>query len=205
MGKLYTIGHSQHEIEYFLEMLNKYNINYVLDVRSTPYSKYAEQYNKENIEKYINNRKIKYCFMGKVFGARPNERELYAVEGYLDFEKVRKTKRFIKGFNSVVLGLQRKNNIALMCTEKDPFDCHRAIMIARAFELKGIGVNHIMADGNIQSQEMLDDRLLNKYCPDWRQRNLSDYINNVIKDREDYLREAYRKRNKEIGYHLQDK
>ena len=63
MGKLYTIGHSQHEIEYFLEMLNKYNINYVLDVRSTPYSKYAEQYNEENIEKYINNRKIILIFI----------------------------------------------------------------------------------------------------------------------------------------------
>lgn len=51
IGKLYTIGHSQHDVEYFIEMLMKHNINYVLDVRSTPYSKYAEQYNKDNIER----------------------------------------------------------------------------------------------------------------------------------------------------------
>ena len=69
MGKLFTIGHSQHDIEYFIKMLRKYNVNYVLDVRSTPYSKYAEQYNRENIEKYISRNGIRYSFMGKFFGA----------------------------------------------------------------------------------------------------------------------------------------
>ena len=53
MGKLFTIGHSQHNVEYFISMLKKYNINYVLDVRSIPYSKYAEQYDRQNIEKYM--------------------------------------------------------------------------------------------------------------------------------------------------------
>ncbi len=137
MGKLFTIGHSQHDIEYFIKMLRKYNVNYVLDVRSTPYSKYAEQYNRENIEKYISRNGIRYSFMGKFFGARPSEKELYCAEGYLDFERVRKSERFIKGFNNVMLGLQRGYNIAFMCTEKDPFDCHRAIMVARAFDLAG--------------------------------------------------------------------
>lgn len=127
MGKLFTIGHSQHDIEYFIKMLRKYNVNYVLDVRSTPYSKYAEQYNRENIEKYISRNGIRYSFMGKFFGARPSEKELYCAEGYLDFERVRKSERFIKGFNNVMLGLQRGYNIAFMCTEKDPFDCDSLI------------------------------------------------------------------------------
>lgn len=51
MGNLYTIGHSQHTIEYFVKLLKMYNIGYVLDVRSVPYSKYAEQFNREILEK----------------------------------------------------------------------------------------------------------------------------------------------------------
>ena len=114
MGKLFTIGHSQHNVEYFISMLKKYNINYVLDVRSIPYSKYAEQYDRQNIEKYISYNEIRYSFMGKFFGARPKEKELYCAEGYLDFEKVRKSERFLKGFKNVMLGLQQGYNIVLM-------------------------------------------------------------------------------------------
>lgn len=195
MGKLYTIGHSQHKIEYFVKMLKKQNINYVLDVRSTPYSKYAEQYNRENIEMYLFNNGIKYSFMGNFFGARPNEADLYCEEGYLDFERVRKSERFIKGFDNVVLGLERGNNIVLMCSEKDPFDCHRAIMVARAFELFGMEVNHILADGELQYQNVLNERLLNQYFPDRDQLNVFDFLNN--KEKPDYLRKAYQMRNKE--------
>ena len=202
MGKLYTIGHSQHDIKYFVRMLKKHNINYILDVRSTPYSKYAEQYNKENIEKYVSQKGIKYSFMGKFFGARPSEKELYCDEGYLDFERVRKSERFIKGFDNVMLGLQRENNIAFMCTEKDPFDCHRAILVARAFDLAGVEVNHILADGTLQHQNILNERLLNKYFPERDQLNFFDILNKT--ETTDYLRKAYQLRNREIGYRLED-
>ena len=202
MGNLFTIGHSQHDIEYFIKMLRKYNVNYVLDVRSTPYSKYAEQYNRENIEKYISRNGIQYSFMGKFFGARPSEKELYCAEGYLDFERVRKSERFIKGFNNVMLGLQRGYNIAFMCTEKDPFDCHRAIMVARAFDLAGVEVNHVLADGDLQHQNKLNERLLNKYFPERDQIEFFDYLNKT--ETTDYLSRAYQLRNKEIGYHLEN-
>lgn len=141
--------------------------------------------------------------MGSYFGARPKRTDLYCDEGYLDFERVRKSSQFLKGFNNVVLGLKNGNNIVLMCTEKDPFDCHRAIMVARAFDLSGIEINHILADGKVQSQSILNERLLNKYYPDRNQMTFFDYINNE-KDI-DYLSMAYRLRNKEIGYHLESK
>ena len=203
MGELYTIGHSQHNIEYFIKMLRKYDINYILDVRSTPYSKYAEQYNRENIEKYISCNGMKYSFMGKFFGARPRKKELYCADGYLDFERVRKTETFIKGFNNVMLGLQRGYSIVLMCTEKDPFDCHRAIMVARAFDLAGIEVKHILADGTLQHQSLLNQRLLNKYFPERDQIDFFSYLNKT--DIIDYVSKAYQLRNKEIGYHLEEK
>lgn len=201
MGELFTVGHSQHSPEYFVALLKKQNVNYVLDVRSTPYSKYAEQYNRENACNLLQRDKITYSFMGSYFGARPDDRELYNGEGYLDFEKVAQSEKFNLGVQSVLLGLDRGNNIALMCTEKDPQDCHRAIMVARAFDLKGIKVNHILPNGDIQTQSELDKRLLEKYFPERGQLTLFNYDNEISDD--EYIRQAYQKRNREIGYHLQ--
>ena len=55
MGLLYTIGHSRYEFEYFANLLKKYEINCLLDVRSTPYSKYAETFNKEQLDSLLSN------------------------------------------------------------------------------------------------------------------------------------------------------
>lgn len=203
MGSLYTIGHSLHRMDYFLGIIKDYNINYILDVRSTPYSKYAEQFNRGYIEKELQNAGLNYFFMGSFFGARPDDRSLYCDEGYLDFERVRKSPQFLKGFNSVIKGLEQENNIVLMCTEKDPFDCHRAIMVSRAFDLANIEVNHILEDGKLQSQTKLNERLLNKYYPDRTQLTLFDYLD--IKEESDYLSMAYQQRNKEIGYRFEAK
>lgn len=203
MGWLYTVGHSRFEFEYFANLLKKFEINYLLDVRSTPYSKYAETFNKEKLENLLFAKGIKYFFMGKFFGARSDNVDLYSKEGYLDFEKTSHSDLFVKGMESVKLGLERGNNIVLMCTEKDPIDCHRAIMVARAFSLDGIDVKHILPNGKFQTQQELDKRLLNRYFPDRAQLTLFDY-NDPVSD-EDNIKLAYRERNKEIGYHLKQK
>ena len=201
MGLLYTIGHSRYEFEYFANLLKKFEINYLLDVRSTPYSKYAETFNREQLENSLASEGITYFFMGKFFGARPDNTDLYSKEGYLDFEKTSRSDLFITGMDNVKLGLKKGNNIVLMCTEKDPIDCHRAIMVARAFSLEGIDVQHILPDGKLQTQQELDRRLLDRYFPDRTQLSLFDY-NDPVND-EEIIKSAYRKRNKEIGYHLE--
>ncbi|MCI6190044.1 MAG: DUF488 domain-containing protein [Clostridium sp.] len=204
MGNLFTIGHSQHTVNYFVALLKKYNINYVLDVRSTPYSKYAEQFNRENISSFLNKVNINYSFMGKYFGARPLEKSLYAAEGYLDFEKVAQSERFNKAMENVILGLEGGNKIALMCTEKDPIDCHRAIMVSRAFnKKKGIEVEHILPNGDIQTQKELDNRLVNKYFANRGQLSLFNYEDTMSE--EEYISQAYHKRNEEIGYRIEQK
>lgn len=200
MDFLYTIGHSQHTVEHFVEMLRKYDINYVLDVRSIPYSKHAEQYNKEYISRYLKKMGIMYSFMGEYFGARPVDITLYSNEGYLDFNKVISSEKFRKGLANVELGLNKGNKIALMCTEKDPIDCHRAIMVSRGFELNGVNAQHIMPNGALQSQKELGRRLMNRYFPDRDQMSL--FMLDGDKTEDDYLFRAYCKRNAEIGYRI---
>ena len=192
---LYTIGHSQHDIDYFISMLKKYGINHVLDVRSTPYSQFASNYNRENIKAVLEMEDIKYTFMGDFFGARPVDRALYFSDGYLDFDKTRKSSKFQRGMYNVIKGIHDGNYIALMCTEKDPIECHRAIMVSRTFYEYGIDVEHILEDGSLQSHDELNHRLLEMYFPDRYQISLFSEEN---KSDEECLLEAYRYQNKKI-------
>ena len=201
---LFTIGHSTHTQEYFLGLLKQHNIDYVLDVRSSPFSKFASQFNKDVIEDYLKKNNIVYCPMGKFFGARQTDRTLYCDEGYLDFEKTRASELFKKGLDNVMLGLASGHNIALMCTEKDPFDCHRTIMVSRGFELNGVSVQHIHADGNLETQDEINIRLLDnlekKENVDIHQISLFEQP----KSDKEWLEDAYRLRNKEIGYNINE-
>lgn len=114
-----SVGHSQHKTEYFIKMLKDHQVNYVLDVRSVPYSRFASDYNRENIKRLLLSRGIQYSFMGDFFGARPADKGLYSAEGYLDFEKVKRSSRFLEGFENVLKGMKQGNRIAFMCTEKE--------------------------------------------------------------------------------------
>ncbi len=197
---LFTIGHSVYKFDFFLSLLQMHKINYLIDVRSSPFSRFAQDFNKGVLANSLKNTNIKYVLMGDYFGARPQDKTLYSEEGYLDFEKVQDTENFKKGLNNIIKGLKQNNNICLMCTEKDPIDCHRAIMVARAFSLKGIDVSHILQNGEIQTQKELDERLLDLYFPDRNQ--LSLFAEDNL-SREQMLVEAYRKRNKKIGYEME--
>lgn len=196
---LFSIGHSQHEISYFVNMLKTHDINYVLDVRSVPYSKYAINYNREHIKKILNEHDIEYAFMGDFFGARPKNLSLYQPNGYLNFERVENSQAFKIGFQNVKKGIDQGYRIAFMCTEKDPIDCHRAILVSYAFYKSGYSINHIMSDNTIQTQEDINKRLLDMHFPDRNQ--LSFFETDHVSD-EQYLKEAYRKQNQKIGYKL---
>lgn len=201
MKTLWSIGHSQHNMEFFLNLLCSHSINYVLDVRSNPYSQYATEYNRENIRTILKKEGINYSFMGEYFGARQTDLTLYSSKGYLDFEKVIKCEKFTKAFNNVVKGVEQGNRIAFMCMEKDPIDCHRAILVTNAFYKAGFLIQHIMPDNSIQTQEKINARLLELYYPNRNQLSIFQ-TENLTK--EQYLIEAYKKQNEKIGFYLKE-
>ncbi len=190
---LFTIGHSSHTIEEFINILKKFDIDYLCDVRSTPYSKFMPLYNKENLKKNLEGVNIKYIFLGKELGARRTEQEVLT-DGVVDFNKLSNDETFLKGINRIIKGLEQYN-LVIMCTEKNPIDCHRTILIAKKFSEMGIEVNHINFDGNLISQKEIEVKLIENYFPDRNQINIFE-INNEI----DYLKEAYRLAGKAIGY-----
>lgn len=195
---VYTVGHSNHPIEEFLKLLVKHNINCVCDVRSMPYSRFTEQYNRENIKKYLSEHNIKYLFFGEEFGARREEKSLLT-DGMVDFEKVAKNEKFIRGIERIEKGLEKGYRIALMCTEKEPIECHRTILVSRNLFLKGMAILHILSDGTAVYHQKIEEELVEKYFPNRNQLSLFD-MNETI----DYLKEAYKKANSDIGYRKED-
>lgn len=202
MKEIFTIGHSTHTVEHFIHLLRLHQINCVVDVRSVPYSRYTPQFNTNQLKSFLSENNIFYIFMGNALGARWEDKSLYTKDGYLDFDKVRETHLFNSGIKRVKDGINKGFNIALMCTEKDPIDCHRTILVAPKFYSDGYEVENILENGEIQTQKDIEKRLLDIYFPDRMQVTFFDLLEGQQKD--SYLiNQAYKCRNKDIGYNIE--
>ncbi len=73
MKQVYSIGHSNHDIDKFCDLLIHNEIKYLVDVRSTPFSRYYPQYNQERLLLSLATVNIKYVFLGKELGGRIND------------------------------------------------------------------------------------------------------------------------------------
>ena len=195
MKQLYTIGHSIYEPQDFVSLLKKNNINTIVDVRSTPYSRFASQYNREILKHYLKENKICYIFMGDLLGARYEDENLLFDDGKVNFKKVQEIKSFQDGVTRLDKGITKGYNISLMCSEKEAFDCHRFGLISEFLNKIEIDVKHIYPD-KVVSQEELEQLLLKKYSKKLPQ---ADLFNPDITD-ELRIKLAYELRNKDIAY-----
>lgn len=200
MKQIYTIGYTSYLFDNFIETLIKYNITSLIDVRSTPFSQHYSDYNKGAIEIALKRSGILYRNYAHEFGARQENKAFYSEGGYLDFSKFMSSKQFLEGIDKVRKGVEKGYVFALMCAEKDPINCHRSIMIGKGFKAFGYNVNHIKSDGNVETQNELEKRLLDMYFKDRQQLSFFTTEND-----EDFLiSECYRKRNQEIGFSMED-
>lgn len=155
---VFSIGHSTHSIEAFADLLQTHNVTAVADVRSAPFSRFNPQFNKDAIEKSLKLHGIKYVFVGRELGARSDDPSCYE-NGRVQYPRLAQTELFKQGLARVVQGA-REYRIAVMCAEKDPLECHRTLLVARALDESGIEVAHILSDGSLESHQHAMDRLL---------------------------------------------
>lgn len=194
--KIYTIGHSTHPLNYFLNLLQEYDINCLVDVRSIPASRYNPQYNKEPLSNFLKNNRIIYMHLPEEFGARHTDPDLLDETGKVDFDKVRRTWSFKNGVERLRSGIDKGYTIALMCSESNPFDCHRFSMITVALQQDGFQVLHIMKDKTLKRNSDLERLLLKRYAPQLP--TLDMFSPNVTL--QDQLNAAYRLRNLDIAF-----
>jgi uncharacterized protein (DUF488 family) len=193
--KVYTIGHSKHEIGYFLSLLEAWSINCVVDVRSVAASRFNPQYNKNTLAASLKEKGITYLHMPDEFGARQTSPELLT-DGKVDFQKVRKSKNFQTGIERLKKGVKKGFTIALMCAEADPLQCHRFSMISIGLKTNKFEIFHILKDKTIVPNHALEEQLLNKY----KKKFLTSSLFPVATSFEERLTAAYTLHNKEIGY-----
>ncbi|MBW1650069.1 MAG: DUF488 domain-containing protein [Deltaproteobacteria bacterium] len=175
MNKIFTIGHSIDSLDSFIYLLESNKINTLVDIRSIPYSSFANQFNKERLSAFIKKNKLNYISMGELLGARYENKELLFEDGKVNFSKVINTQQFQEGIERIENGIKKGYQIALMCSEKNPLQCHRFSLISHFLDQQGYIVNHII-DKNLFSHKLLENNLL---CYYHNRRKLSFDINKI--------------------------
>jgi uncharacterized protein (DUF488 family) len=155
---IFTIGHSNLEISDFINLLLANKIELVVDVRSAPYSKLYPHFNRNPLEVSLTKNSIKYIFLGDSVGGRSNNIEDYS-KGRVVYKKIAEKKEYISSINTIIQN-SSKYKIVLMCSEKEPLECHRTLLISRSIEAHMVKILHIHRDGQIESQSEGIQRLL---------------------------------------------
>jgi uncharacterized protein (DUF488 family) len=152
--RIYSIGHSSHQLEEFLGLLRGHGIEVLADVRSSPWSRFAPQFNRELLERPLRAAGVRYVFRGGELGGRPQGDEFYDDEGYVLYGAVAETSWFKAGVESLEKEA-RRSVLAMMCSEEDPSDCHRRLLVTRVVRERGVQVEHIRGDGRIVCEDEL--------------------------------------------------
>ena len=154
-----TVGHSNHSPEVFIGLLIRHGVDEIIDVRSAPYSRYAPQFNYEGLCRMLEDIGIGYTYLGGELGGRPVDRSCYDPDGRVLYDRVAATDAFDDSLRRVTR-VADENRVALLCTEKEPLECHRTLLVARALTNGHVDVAHIQADGSLESHDDAMSRLL---------------------------------------------
>jgi len=166
------------DIEAMFNTLKSYGVEFLADVRSVPFSKVYPQCNADALKFYGEHYGVTYLHMAEI-GAqargrddvfskasdiffeeevfpisksnRPEKEELQAGDEIVDFDKFVHDEAFVSGLGRIKKAYDRGFTLALMCSEKDPIDCHRYFLISKALEQRfgdWLEVKHIILDAN---------------------------------------------------------
>jgi uncharacterized protein (DUF488 family) len=149
-----TIGHSNRSIDEFLALLKQNAVEVVADVRSQPHSKYVPHFDYANLKPAVEAAGLQYVFLGRELGGMPEAREFYDAEGHVVYSRIAASEPFRRGIARLLEGI-RKYRVAIMCSEEDPANCHRRLLVGKVLMEQGVGVKHIRGDGRIQPEEEL--------------------------------------------------
>jgi len=147
---IYTIGHSTHPIDEFIRILNTFEIEKVVDVRTIPKSRHNPQFNEEELRNELHKHDIKYLRLEGLGGLRHTTKKSIntawknaSFRGYADYMQ---TPEFARALDELI-DLAKENRIAIMCAEAVPWRCHRSL-IGDALLIRNKKVEDILSETN---------------------------------------------------------
>ena len=188
-----TVGHSNHVLEDFLELLNLHGVTAVADVRSAPYSRFNPQFNREQFAGSLKASGFRYSYLGCDLGGRSDELSCYEC-GRIRYDRLARTPGFRDGLERILRGAEQYR-IALMCAEKEPLDCHRVLLVGHELDRQGVEVAHILADGALESHASAMNRLLAELGFE-----SEDDLFNRHRTRDQLIEEAIAQQTKRVGH-----
>lgn len=152
---VWTVGHSNHEFGVFAELVAGEQIEFIVDVRSYPYSSFAPHFNREDLQAAMSRRGIRYLFLGEVLGGRPTRDEHYDADGHALYGPMSEEPGFRAAIQRLIDGAGA-HRLALLCSEGDPQDCHRRLLVGRVLSEHGVELRHILPDGSIAVEQSVE-------------------------------------------------
>ncbi|MBF6611408.1 MAG: DUF488 domain-containing protein [Chryseobacterium sp.] len=147
MKTIFTIGHSNHPFEEFLEMLKAFEIETLVDIRRYPGSRKYPHFNKDYLEKSLPEKEIQYLHYEDLGGRRkvkPDSHNtawrLDSFRGYADYMETDSFKKAIENLEKLAM----EKRVAYMCSEAVWWSCHRSL-VSDYLKNEGWNVQHIMS------------------------------------------------------------
>ncbi len=150
---IFTIGYGARDMEAFLAVLQAHNIDFLIDVRSRPYSRYKPDFSKHLLSEQLEQTGIRYLFMGDQLGGQPEGEAIRTDEGKIDYQKLAQQPFYLQGIHRLRNAFQQQQRVVLMCSEGKPENCHRYALIGNSLEQSGIPVMHIDEKDELRSQQ----------------------------------------------------
>lgn len=192
---IYTIGYASYDLDEFLNIIKSKEFVTIVDVRSVPYSKRYSQFNKESLGTECAKNNVRYIYLGHLLGARQTDREVLFDDGKVDFNKLACSDSFKQGIEQIKHLNETVAPLCILCSEKDPYKCHRSILLGRVLQRNGYQMQHCIGKKERCTQLDIENRLLKEYAGDYSQVSLFE----PALSRDEALDKAYLMRNKDIS------
>lgn len=152
---IYSIGHGNKEIEEFIKELKSFEIQFLLDIRSKPFSKWNPQFNQNELKFKLEENGIIYVFVGDSLGGLPEDRSCYDYEGKVIYDIIKEKDFFKEGLERLIIAHNKHINLVLMCSESKPEECHRSKLIGQELLKNKISLRHIISHKLVKAQEIV--------------------------------------------------
>lgn len=154
---VWTIGHSNHDLEAFVDLVARHRIAYLVDIRSHPRSRFAPHFNREQLQRSVETCGIHYAFLGEALGGRPLREDHFDADGRALYNKMAMEPAFREAIERLLRGAS-EHRLALLCSCGQPHECHRRLLVGKVLCERGAELRHILPDGDVLSERTVELR-----------------------------------------------